>query len=311
MAFLVTTPFAVLDWRAFLADCRVQYQFGSIMWFGEVPGPAPLLRYLLALAHSMGYVQVLLVLLGLGIGLLRMRRAALLLGAFPLAYLLFMTTKDLFFVRFALPLLPALCVLAGLGGEVVVTALAPVLRLRGPGFLLAVAASLQPALAIVQYNLLMTRDDTRVLASRWAMQHLAGEGTIAIYDPEWDGGVLSLPAPAGGWPVRGLDFTTAEPRAGTESSSHPEAGAARFLVVSSFVEEGRRLTFLARGSTWPDTLERRLEDEVAHGNRLATFAPGVHGGPVPYRLDDTYTPFWDLGLWARPGPTIEIYELHR
>jgi hypothetical protein len=109
----------------------------------------------------------------------------------------------------------------------------------------------------------------------------------------------------------GLDFTTADPRASAAKSSHPELGGARFLVVSSFVEEGRRLTFLARGARWPDTLARWLEQEVAHGRRVATFAPGVRGGSVPYRLDDTYTPFWDLGAWGRPGPTIRIYELNR
>lgn len=311
VAFLATTPFAVLDWQTFLADFRLQYQLGSMGWFGAVPGPAPMMRYLLALDHAMGSVQILLVVLGVGLGLLRARRAALLLAAFPIVYVLFMATKELFFVRFALPLLPSLCVFAGLGGQLVATNLASVLGQRAAPLLVALAATLQPAIAVVHYNLLMTREDTRVLASHWAMEHLAGKGSIAIYDHEWDGGLLSLPAPAGGWPVSGLEFGTAKPQASTQDSMEPDIGAARFLVVSSFVQEGRRLTFLARRSSWPDPLERWLERKLAGADRLATFAPGVHGSSVPYRLDDTYTPFWNLGSWARPGPMIQIYELHR
>jgi 4-amino-4-deoxy-L-arabinose transferase-like glycosyltransferase len=311
IAFVATNPFAVLDWRAFLVDFHSQYKLGFSPWYPQAPGSTPLLRYLFALVQAMGYVQVLLVVLGLGIGLLRGRRAAVLLGAFPFAYLLFMATIELFFVRFALPLLPPLCVLAGLGGQVLATNLASVIRRPGVAFVLAVIVLLQPAIAIVQHNLLITRDDTRVLASRWAMEHLAGKGAIAIYDHEWDGGLLSLPAPAGGWPVGGLEFTVAKPQTNTQDGVHPDTGASRFLVVSSFVQDPRRLTFSAKGWDWPDALERWLDEWVACGDRLATFVPGVDGGSVPFWRDDAYTPFWDLGAWVRPGPTIKIYELHR
>jgi len=267
--------------------------------------------YLAALAQGMGYVQVLLAVLGLGIVLQRRLRAALVLGAFPFAYLLFMATKQLFQVRYALPVVPPLCVFAALGCAVVATHLASVIRRPGVRFVVAVVALLQPAIAILQHNLLITREDTRVLASRWAMEHLAGKGAIAIYDYEWDGGMLSLPAPAGGWPVGGLEFTEAQPQTNIQDGARPDTGASRFLVVSSFVQDAKRLTAQVRGKEWPDSLERWFNAEVAHRDRLATFAPGVDGGSVPFRRDDPYTPFWDLGAWVRPGPTIKIYELHR
>jgi 4-amino-4-deoxy-L-arabinose transferase-like glycosyltransferase len=311
IGFVVTNPFAVLDWQAFLAGFELQYKFGARPWSGQAPGPAPPLRYLDVVAQGMGYVQVLLVVVGFGAGLRGRRPAALVLMSFILVYVLFMASKDLFFARFALPLLPPLCVMAALGGAVLAAQLASVTRRPALGSVLAIIALLQPAIAIVQHNLLIGREDTRVLASRWAMEHLAGKGAIAIYDYEWDGGMFTLPAPAGGWPIGGLEFAAATPRTGSPDVLASEKSVTRFLVVSSFVQDAKRLRALRMGSEWPDTLERWWDNEVARGEMLASFAPGVNGGSVPYRNDDAYTPLWTLGVRARPGPTIKIYELPR
>jgi 4-amino-4-deoxy-L-arabinose transferase-like glycosyltransferase len=312
LGFFATNPYTLLDWQAFLAGFQRQYNFGGSLWSGQEPGPTPLLWYLLTLVQGMGYLQVLLVLLGLGTGILRGHRGTLLLSAFPLAYLLFMATKPLFFVRFAMPLLPFLCLLAAYGGGVLATNLAAVTRRPVLAFALAVVAVLQPAIAIVRHNLILTREDTRVLAARWAMNHIAGLGAITVYDPAWDGDLLTLPTPMGGWPVgRRLEFTPDLPAARPYNGVPSDSGTARFLVVSSFVRDPKRITALVRGSEWPDSLDRRWEEQVARAERLAIFTPGVDGGSIPFRRDDAYTPFWDLAAWARPGPTVVIYKLPR
>jgi hypothetical protein len=312
IAFVATNPFAVLDWQSFLTDFRLLHEIGLSPWYGQAPSPVPLVQYLLTFVQSMGYVQVLLLIVGLGIGLLRARGGVLLISAFPLVYLLFMSTKPLFFVRFALPLLPPLCVLAAIGGRLLTTQVTAGVRHPSVPILLSFVAILQPAIAIVQHNLLIGRDDTRVLASRWAMENLAGKGAIAVYDPDWDGSLLTLPRPWGGWPAgRRLQFTAAGPSATGSGEASPPAAAARFLAISSYVRDPKRLTALAKGSQWPDTLERWATAQVARGRKLGTFTPGIGGRSVPFRRDDPYTPFWDLGTWARPGPTIMIYELPR
>ena len=30
---------------------------------------------------------------------------------------------------------------------------------------------------------------------------------------------------------------------------------------------------------------------------------------IPFDLEDLYSPFWGLGRYERPGPTITVYEL--
>ena len=312
IGFVATNPYTVLDWQAFLAGFQRQYDIGRSLWYGQEPGPTPLVWYLLTLIQGMGYIQVLLVLLGMGAGILHRHRGTLLLSAFPLAYLLFMATKPLFFVRFAVPLMPFLCVLAAFGGRVVATNLAAVTRRPVLAFVLASVALLQPAIAIVRHNLIITREDTRALAARWAMDHIAGLGAITVYDPEWDGDLLTLPTPLGGWPVGGrLEFSADMPAAKPHDGAPPHPGVPRFLVVSSFVRDPKRITALVRGSEWPDSLDRRWNEQVAGAERLALFTPGIDGGSIPFRRDDAYTPFWDLAAWARPGPTIAIYELPR
>jgi hypothetical protein len=121
--------------------------------------------------------------------------------------------------------------------------------------------------------------------------------------------MFTLPAPVGGWPIGGLELTAATPRISSPDVLASEKSVTRFLVVSSFVQDAKRLRALRMGLEWPDSLERWWDNEVARGEMLASFAPGVNGGAVPYRNDDVYTPLWTLGVRARPGPAIKIYKL--
>ena len=45
------------------------------------------------------------------------------------------------------------------------------------------------------------------------------------------------------------------------------------------------------------------------GRVVARFSPSVDGEPIPFDLEDLYSPFWGLDRYERPGPTITVYEL--
>ena len=58
----------------------------------------------------------------------------------------------------------------------------------------------------------------------------------------------------------------------------------------------------AKQAAFYDALERE-------GRLLAGFGPGPGGTPMPFDLEDLYTPFWGLERYERPGPTIRIYAV--
>src|SRR3712207_5717439 len=94
-----------------------------------------------------------------------------------------MLRSELFFVRFALPVVPFLCVLAGCAVVLAARRVGEVTERRASvglaggwcnwagvaGAGLALVAVLQPTLDSLSHNLLLEQDDTRVLAARWAL----------------------------------------------------------------------------------------------------------------------------------------------
>ncbi len=129
VAFFVTNAFVLFDWPKFLDHFLTQVSWGNSPWFGQSAEPASLL-YLLTLAQAMGVVQLALVVVGALALLTHDWRAALLLGTFPAVYAAYMVTKVLFVPRFAMPLIPFLCLFAAAGAEMLVSRLVPARRQR-------------------------------------------------------------------------------------------------------------------------------------------------------------------------------------
>src|SRR5207248_3775265 len=112
----------------------------------------------------------------------RTRRPALiLLLAFPLAYLAFLMPKALFFPRFAIPLLPACCLLAAFGACELADRLRPARRQAGLAALLA-AALAQPLTNDLLHNRILMETDTRILASEWVQANLPRGSRLKVED---------------------------------------------------------------------------------------------------------------------------------
>ncbi len=311
LAFLAGTPYALLDSNEFWAGFRTQLRLGGEGWEGQVPGPSALL-YLQALGQGLGWGVLALVVVG-SVLLVRHRlREALVVLTFPVLYLRFMLDTELFFVRFALPVAPFFCLLAGCGigllvsrahassgtGAAISGRLWPVISAA-----LAVAALVQPALDVARHNALVQREDTRVLAARWALDNVPPGAKVALEEytirdrrprayggPSWqlDTDLFNVNNVAVSDPARAL------------------RGPHRYFIVSSFQYERFRgdAPKLARQTAFYDALSRE-------GRLVAEFLPGQDGTSLPFDLEDLYTPFWGLDRYERPGPTIRIYEVGR
>jgi hypothetical protein len=300
LAYLAGTPYTVLDFPKWLADFRTQASFVDESWEGQAQLPAGV-PYVLALGAGMGWAMLIASIIG-GVVLVRTQPAVLaVLAAFPVAYLLFMVRSDLFFVRFALPVVPFLCLFAGAG--VVAAAQALDRRNVAPAGLMAAMLCLsvlaQTTLDTVRHNQLIGEDDTRILAARWALNTVGPDSKMAVEEYT----IRDRRPRAYGGPAWQIDtdvldvnqLRRADPTA-------PLRGTTRYFMLSSF--QGDRFT------GGPDTPQRQFYEALAReGQVVARFSPSTDGEPIPFDLEDLYSPFWSLDRYARPGPTITVYEL--
>jgi hypothetical protein len=262
--------------------------------------------------QAMGIAQVLLAALGLAVLVTRDRRAALLLVAFPLAFLAYMAPQPLFFARLAMPLLPFLALLAAAGLCALVARLGARGARRGAALTLLAALTLvQPGMAVVQHNLILGRESTQVIATRWVVEHLPDSriatDKLAIGPQRWE------------WPADGPDVKDLN-QVHRYTAEYFHQNGYDYLVTSSRVQD---IYDSPTNGLWlelpeAERRERRLEYEeereraakfAATHTPIVVFAPGVGNTSIPHRLDDNTTPFWSLGAWERPGPTIKIYAL--
>ncbi|MFN8633557.1 MAG: glycosyltransferase family 39 protein [Chloroflexota bacterium] len=296
----VGAPEILLTPDAVMAGIVEQARLGSIRWNGQPDAPIWQL-YGQALAHGLGWSA----LLAAGFGALALgRRCTLALFAqltVPVVCLGVMLRQELFFARFALPLIPTLAILAGIG----VTALAR-LGVRGSRersvrvVVLAVVVLglvLLPQIAMtVRHNQLATTTDTRVLARRWLQQRGDGARVASeLYGQPiaWAGSV----APRGFRLQRVANFV--EPGTVTRLA----CDGTRYFLVASITSDREIARHGPRpGGTGYDLLAR--EARVRE-----TFDPYMPGATPPPMPDNTGIPFWYLEAYARPGPKITLYEL--
>lgn len=301
LAYLAGTPYTLITFAEFWAGFRTQMRLGGEGWEGQVAGPSGPL-YLMAIMQGIGLPMLLLAVVG-GVLLARgkRRKEAAVLLAFPLAYVLFMLRTELFFVRFALPLAPFVCLFAACGVTLVANAVAhPALRVA-IGLSLTMAALVHPAANVVAHNLLIEKEDTRALAARWAVEHVPPAAKVLVEDYT----IRDRRPRAYGGPAWRLDTDLFDVNDVSWADPAAELPARRrYVIVSSFQYErfAGDAPKLARQSAFYAALERE-------GRLVASFGPGHDGAPIPFDLEDLYTPFWALERYDRPGPTIMIYEV--
>jgi hypothetical protein len=306
VGYLLGTPYTVLDFGHFVEDFRIQSGYGDGRWVGQPEGPVPLL-YLTSLLQGFGALPLALALAGLVLAWREQRREAVLLLAFPLAYLAFLLPRALFFSRFAIPLLPACCLLAALGACGLTDRLRPARRSIGLAGLL-VAALAQPLIFDLQHDRILPQADTRVLANEWVQANLPPGSRLK--EEEYTLRDLSSQSRTYTPNTAGLRIE--------QFMGNPEADQARYfvnhnvqyVVTSSFAYERYQLHPLPPGeraaSLEYERLHRSLEQQA---ELVAIFGAGAGGREAPYALEDTFTPFWNLWEYERTGPTIRIYSL--
>ena len=294
-------PELVLRPSDVIAGVAEQARLGSMRWNGQSDAPVWTL-YAETLVQGLGWPALLVAAVGAGVLGWRGRGALVAVLAVPLLCLAVMLRQELFFARFALPLLPPLAMLAGVG-VVGLTRLgvsgvwARSIGVETVVLLVVLGVVVLPeALTTVRHNQLATTTDTRVLARRWLRQR--GDGARVVTE------VYGQPiAWAGSEAVRGFRLQRVASFVDPTLVMRLACDDYRYFLMVSLTAERELARRGARsGETGYDLLAR-------HGRVLRTFDPFWPGMSAPAHPDNTGIPFWYLQAYARPGPKITVYEL--
>ncbi len=195
--FVATTPYALLDrggpgrpWP-FLNSLQVVARHYAEGHPGA-EGNDNALWYLSYLWHDgMLPPMTVLALAGIGVAVVRYRRAGVLLLAFVLPYYALLCSTYVRFDRNLLPLLPFLALLAALAADALIVPLAVALRNRGAALALVLGAAAVPsAYVAARTDFSIVHPFTQQVAVAWADTHLRGGATMATEN--WEGRAFEL-----------------------------------------------------------------------------------------------------------------------
>lgn len=193
ITFTIFSPYTFLSWDKFVESMR--YESGVAT--GTLPVPytlqfAKTIPYLFQAQNFLWQIGPLIFLslpglILLIIDLVRKRRLILLIFiTFPLLYFLYVGSWHTKFIRYTLPLLPFLIILASLLLDKVIRSW------RLAGLSLTAIFYLLTVLWACAFFSIYTREQTRITASKWIYQNIP-VGSV-IYGEHWDDG-LPIPLP--------------------------------------------------------------------------------------------------------------------
>jgi 4-amino-4-deoxy-L-arabinose transferase-like glycosyltransferase len=273
LAFLLTTPFALLDPAPLLRSLHVIARHYSSGHPGA-EGNNNALWYLSYLWTD-GLLPPLTVLAVAGVALcLRYRRAGVVLLAFALPYYALLCATYVRFDRNLLPLLPFLALCAAASAEAMVPRLAALLRNHPAAYALVLGVAVAPPLyAASRADFAITHPFSEQVAVAWANAHLPRRAALATEN--WEG--LSFSARR--YRITHLGALAWQPY------NWLLARGVRYVVADSWTDGA----YLSDPRRYP--LEAARYRELYRRGRLLT---RIAADPI-----------------LRPGPTMSIYELPR
>jgi len=287
--FVAVDPWVLLEPRSVLADVRYALEHGDAVAEGQPRGPVALV-HLAALARDLGPLLAVALLGVTALG----RRTAVVVLCVPLVYAATMWTRDSVYVRYALPFVPFLAVLAG----------AALAHLPGgrPATAAAALLLLWPAVQLVRFDQLLLRADTRERAGRWLLEQ-RGPRDVVLLDGVSEWLPRGIPSP----PQRRLYMH--HELAGLLATGEALGVRPRFLVVESWMDDfwDPARTRARRLDPDPRAFYASLPERFAVAARVA---PTDDTRELPFHYEQIFGPWNALFARERPGPGVVVYDLH-
>ena len=181
LAFVVGSPFVILDPSHFLHDFLRQNRIMDRGWLGfENVGNGFWYNLEVNLAGTLGVALVVLAIAGLAWALWRHTAVDLLLAPYALAYFVYISTWKELADRYLLPVLPLLLLLAVRSCLELVDLRPAARRVAAPAVAFVLAAALvTPLVGSVAFDRELSGPDVRVRAKAWVERHVPAGSIIA------------------------------------------------------------------------------------------------------------------------------------
>jgi hypothetical protein len=328
VAFLSTSPYVVLDYQRFLQDIAFERNHFSAGHHGGLDlGVGWAYHLTSTLPVGLGWPLFAAAAVGLGWQLLcgRVEDRALACGV--LTYFAVAGSGRSVFMRYALPLVPFLCVA---GARVLAVATE---RIRWPWLCLVAGVLAAPtALSTLSHNLIIERQDTRLEAAAWIETNIPGKSKIALVGSDY--GYPKLRRSQRWMRERLADLRLAglpAKRLQLSLETAPDGIQPSYDIVQ--IESGQSATLRSvwaafdldrlrsEGIDWVVLQDHplaysRTDSSITKAlklaaSRVALFDPFVDGGASPRfdPLDAYYVPIDGFSAARQPGPRLEIWRI--
>jgi hypothetical protein len=292
LGFVAGTPFAVLAYPAFIEGLRFNSHHLAT-GHGIQLGYGWIYHAMFSLRYGLGTPLLIAAVAGIPILAALSWRKAALVCTFPVLYYLLLGRGTTVFVRYMIPVVPFLCITA----SVAIMALARKLSARSPqawawiAAVVAILIALPSIQRVWAFDSLLTKTDTRVLATRWLDPRIepsewVSETPDAILHPKWG-----------------------RPR--TLGVAHFDTDRRLFLSDSGDVVVPQWLVVATSPLTVYTTVPADLVPIIESSySAVATFSSteGPESSSAFDQQDKFFLPYTDFRARLGPGPDIRIYR---
>ena len=300
VGFFLFCPWILLDYRTFWGQFAEQFMFSKRPWVGA-SSTLSYVQYFFTLIWGYGLLPFCFFIIGsASLWKKKEKQKLLLLGGFPLFYYLLLGAMKLFFVRFAIPLIPYLCILSAYGIIFLAGRISYTYQRVALVLLILVSIS-QGVIFSCKHNYLISKTDTRILARNWIKNNLPhgskivnegyGPNLTVYYDKSRLMENINNHQIANVW--------TSLPKVNLNEYKQREF---EYIITNSYIS--RR--YLDRPDKYPRENEFYITLEK-EANQIFKLSPSE--GKIPFYLDEVYSPFWNIFVLDRPGPTITIFQI--
>lgn len=299
VGFILFCPWLLLDFKIFSKHFFGQVMYGTSPWLGGST-TSSYIQYLTALLWGYGLIPFSFFIIGV-VFLRREREKLFLLICFPLIYYLLLGGMELFFVRFAIPVIPFLCIVSAYGIISVVRRFEHVPAAIASGVLLILLSISQGLFFSYTHNHLISQLDTRIIARRWIKDNIPSKSPIVMegYGPSLEvyDKKIFLQKNMNNYEV--IKIGQKLSRIGLDTYKKENI---KYIITSSYINK----RFIDNPDKYPQetAFYRSLEEKA---RQVFKVSPSVED--VPFHLDDVYSPFWNLFRLERSGPAIKIFQI--
>ena len=302
IGFFLFCPWILLDYTTFWQHFIEQAMLAKISWLGASTTYPAYVQYFFTTIWGYGLFPFCFSIIGaVFLWMKREKQKLLLILCFPLFYYLLFGAIKLFFVRFAIPFIPYLCILSAYGIIALVSHISYTHQ-RVALALLIFAAVSQGLIFSCKHNYLISKTDTRILASNWINSNLSDGSKIVTegYGPNlrmyYDKDRLTKN-------INNYQIGNAGTSLPKTSLNEYKQQEVHYIITSSYVSS----RYLNHPEAYPRESEFYITLEK-EAKQIFKISPSQ--GKVPFYLDEVYSPFWNIFALERPGPTITIFQIY-